>query len=79
MGQYFIPVLERNDKTTVFDNQFKVKGNTETQRNFMKLTEHSWVNDEYTEGFCNKLLNKPARVLTNKWWKDNFDVTVVYK
>ena len=51
MGQYFIPVLERNDKTTVFDNHFKVKGNTEKQLNFMKLTEHSWVNDEYTEAF----------------------------
>ena len=49
MGQYFIPVLERNDKTTVFGNQFKVKGSTETQRNFMKLTEHSWVHGEYIE------------------------------
>ena len=29
MGQYFIPVLERNDKTTVFENHFKIKGDTE--------------------------------------------------
>ena len=71
MGQYFIPVLERNDKTTVFDNQFKVKGDTETQRNFMKLTEHSWVYKEYTEGFCNKLLNKPARVMWVGDYSDN--------
>ena len=71
MGQYFIPVLERNDKTTVFDNHFKVKGNTEKQLNFMKLTEHSWVNDEYTEGFCNKLLNKPARVMWAGDYSDN--------
>ena len=71
MGQYFIPVLERNDKTTVFDNHFKVKGDTEKQLNFMKLTAHSWVNNEYTEGFCNKLLNKPARVMWVGDYSDN--------
>ena len=72
MGQYFIPVLERNGKTTIFDNHFKVKGDTEKQRNFMKLTEHSWVHGEYIEGFCNKLLNKPARVM---WVGDYSDDT----
>ena len=72
MGQYFIPVLERNGKTTVFDNHFKVKGNTEKQLNPMKLTAHSWVYNEYTEGFCNKLLNKPARVM---WVGDYSDKT----
>ena len=71
MGQYFIPVLERNGKTTVFDNQFKVKGNTEKQLNSIKLTEHSWVHGEYTEGFCNKLLNKPARVMWVGDYSDN--------
>ena len=72
MGQYFIPVLERNDKTTVFDTYYKSKEDTEKQRNFMKLTEHSWVYNEYIEGFCNKLLNKPARVM---WAGDYSDDT----
>ena len=72
MGQYFIPVLERNDKTTIFDNHYKTKEDKEKQLNFMKLTEHSWVNSCYTEGFCNKLLNKPARVM---WVGDYSDDT----
>ena len=63
MGQYFIPVLERNDKTTIFDSYYKTKEDTKRQYNAMKLTEHSWVYNEYTEGLCNKLLNKPARVM----------------
>ena len=51
MGQYFIPVLERNGKTTVFDTYYKSKEDKEKQYNSMKLTEHSWVNNEYTEAF----------------------------
>lgn len=71
MGQYFIPVLERNDKTTVFDSYYKTKEGTEKQYNFMKLTEHSWVYNYFTEGFCNKLLNKPARVMWVGDYSDN--------
>ena len=71
MGQYFIPVLERNDKTTVFDTYYKSKEDTEKQYNFMKLTEHSWVYNYFTEGLCNKLLNKPARVMWVGDYSDN--------
>lgn len=72
MKQYFIPVLERNNKTIVFDTYYKAEKDIERRYNCMKLTEHSWVYCYFTEGFCNELLNKPARVM---WVGDYSDKT----
>ena len=64
MGQYFMPVMERNGKTIVFNNYYKVKGSkTEPEYVFLKLTEHSWIGNPFIETIMKSLINKPARVL----------------
>ena len=61
MGQYFIPVLERNDKTTVFDNHFKVKGYVDCLHPLPILTSTSngqgsgdyyGINEDYAGRWC---------------------------
>lgn len=72
MGQYFMPVMERNGKTIVFSNYYKVKGsNAEPEREWLKLTEHAWVGAYFVEAIMKSLINKPARILWAGDYSDN--------
>ena len=52
MGQYFKAVVERDDKVTVYG-----------PRGFMKLTEHSWISNEFTDTVLKDISdNGPARI-----------------
>ena len=52
MGQYFKAVVERDDKVTVYG-----------PRGFMKMTEHSWISNEFTDTVLKDISdNGPARI-----------------
>ena len=52
MGQYFKALVERDDKVTVYG-----------PRGFMKMTEHSWISNEFTDAVLKDLNdNGPARI-----------------
>ena len=52
MGQYFKALVERDDQVTVY-----------SLSGFMKLTEHSWISNEFTDAVLKDISdNGPARI-----------------
>lgn len=59
MGQYYVPVLKRKGKITVYDNY--LKGDVECY-NGLKLTEHSWLGNRWIDTIASQLYNTKCKV-----------------
>lgn len=57
MGQYYVTILTRNDKTRIYSPV--VNGDWQG----LKLTEHSWFENDYMSVIAKKILKKPTRVI----------------
>ncbi len=91
MGQYYKPLLIRNNRAVYFSPYVKVDEETkkslldfkkeEMNKNghyymMAKLTEHSWVGNHLVDGICQNLILKgPAQVA---WIGDYADIPVQY-
>lgn len=69
MGQYYHVITDCNGKKEAYDIQMmdyvksEMLGKADfTLYNGLKLMEHSWVGNDFTEAFSETLMNSPTKV-----------------
>ena len=78
MGQYYYPIILRQKGNRTFSNCFYAH---DINHNGLKLTEHSWVGNSFTETVLAQLYNNPGRLI---WFgdytkKDDFEDDAFFK
>lgn len=62
MGQYYVCYLEQGNTKTIYTPGYYNKQEGEVFQG-SKITEHSWIGNDFVESICAKLHNKEARVI----------------
>lgn len=60
MGQYYLPIIRRTTAKGITSNESVYSHDF---HNGLKLTEHSWVGNNFVNVVCNDIIDKPARII----------------
>ena len=70
MGQYYLPIIRRTTAKNITRNESIYAHDF---KNALKLTEHSWVGNNFVNIVCNDIIDKPARIIWLGDYTETYD------